>query len=87
MLIPGLVVELHETHALLHQSARQQAVVGERGLTRLGAIQFQRLCGSLPMSIRSGAHGLHPERHFERIDARGDFGIAGDVEAHLIELR
>ncbi len=32
MLVPSLMVELHEADTALHQPAREQAVIGERGL-------------------------------------------------------
>ena len=41
MLIPGLVIELHEAHAALDQSPRQQTVVRKRRLARLGAVHLQ----------------------------------------------
>ena len=39
------VIELHEADAALDQPAGEQAVVGERGLARLGAVQLERLVG------------------------------------------
>ena len=81
MLVPGLVEELHEADAALDQPAGQQAVVGERGLP--GSAPYRsRICfGSRAMSISSGALDLHPERHLERVDPRGDLGVAGLVAA------
>ena len=38
--VPAAVIELHEAHAALDQPPRQQAVVGERRLARLGAVQL-----------------------------------------------
>ena len=46
VVVPVGVVELHEPHAALDQPAGQQAVVGERRLARLGAVQLQRLLAS-----------------------------------------
>ena len=83
VLVPRLVEELHEPHAALDQPAGEQAVVGERRLARLGAVHVERCaCGSCEMSISSGALALHPERHLERVDARGDLRIAHRVEPH-----
>ncbi len=76
MLVPGLVKQLDEAHAALDQPARQQAVVGERRLARLGAVHVQnvfRLAGEIH---QLGGAGLHAESHLERVDPRGDFRIA-----------
>ena len=56
VVVPVVVVELHEPHAALDQPAGQQAVVGERRLARLGAVQVERLLRSrCARSISSGA--------------------------------
>ena len=47
-------IELHEPHAALDQPPRQQAVVGERDLARLGAVQVVNVLRLLAMSISSG---------------------------------
>ena len=45
VVVPVGVVELHEPHAALDQTTGEQAVVGERRLAGLGAVQLQRLGG------------------------------------------
>src|SRR5919107_1403574 len=47
---PRAVIELHEPHAALDQPARQQAVVRERHLSRVGAVHLvnpRRLAGDI----------------------------------------
>ena len=68
------------------------------GVTAVG-MTFVILSGGIDLSVGSvvafttvliatlvGRHGLHAERHLERVDPGGDFGVAGDVEPHLIQL-
>ena len=56
VLVPGLVEELDEAHAVLDQPPGQQAVVGERRFARLGTVHLERvLVGSCDRSISSGA--------------------------------
>ena len=86
VLVPGFVEELHEAHAALDQPAGQQAVVGERRLARLGAVHLEHVLRLLRDVHQLRRAGLHAERHLERVDARGDFGIADCVEPHLVQL-
>ena len=52
VVVPVGVIELNEPHAALDQPAGQQAVVGERRLAGLGAVQLQGL-GVSPSRGRS----------------------------------
>ena len=45
MVVPVGVVELHEPHPALDQPPRQQAVIRERRLARLGAVELHGLGG------------------------------------------
>ena len=87
VLVPGLVEELHEAHAALDQPAGQQAVVGERRLARLGAVQVERLrFGSFERSISSGALVCMRKAISYGGDARGDLRVADDVQRIAVEL-
>ena len=75
-----------EPDAPLEQPAGQQAGIGERRLARLGAVHLEdvpRLVGDLH---QRRALGLHAEGHLEGVDPRGDLGVAGGVELHLVQL-
>ena len=84
--VPAAVIELHEPHAALDQAARQQAVVGERHLARLRAVQRvdrRRLARDVGQ-LRHAA--LHPVGHLVRRDARVDLRIAGLRAPHPVQV-
>ena len=75
-----------EADAALDQPAGQQAVVGERRLARLGAVQLEDVLAARCADVHQlrGA-GLHAEGHLEGVDARGDLRVADCVEPHLVQ--
>ena len=85
MLVPSLMVKLHEADTTLHQPAREQAVIGERGFSRLGAVQGQRFLGSLAMSINP-ERSTASETPSRRSDARRISGSPVASSAQLIQL-
>ena len=86
VLVPDFVEQLHEAHAALDQSPGQQAIVGERRLARLGAVHVENVLRLLGEVHQLRGAGLHAIGHLERVDARGDFGIADHVETLAVEL-
>ena len=83
VLIPSFVKDLHEPHAPLDQPPREQAGVGERRLARLGAVQLEDVLRLAADVDRLGRARLHAVGHLERIDPRGNLGIADRVEMLL----
>ena len=76
VLVPGFVIDCTKrTPRSISRRASRQLFAND-GLPG-SAPYMSRICfGSLRRSISSGALDLHPERHLEGVDARGDLGIA-----------
>ena len=85
VLVPGLVEQLDEAHAALHQAPGEDAVVGERGLARFRSVHLQHARRFLREIHQFRRAHLHPVRHLERIDARLDLGIADFPVMHHVE--
>src|SRR6185312_7819947 len=85
VLVPGFVIELHETDTALDQAAGEQTVIGERRLARLGAVHFENVLRLFGEIHQFGRARLHAVGHLERVNACGDLGIAGHALAHLIQ--
>ncbi len=86
VVVPVGVVELHEPHAALDQPPGQQAVVGERRLARLGAVQVERRLRLARQVDQLRGAGLHPVGHLVGGDPRGDLRVAGGVEPLGVEV-
>jgi hypothetical protein len=74
--VPAPVEQLHEADAALDQPPRQQAVVGERFLAGLGAVEFLdvvRLAGDVH---DFGDFRLHAKGHFVLGNTCQDVGVA-----------
>ena len=72
MLVPAALVDLDETDAALGQAAGLEAVGGVgAGLAGVGTVEVEGGLGFLREVHQIGNRGLHPERHFERLDAGG----------------
>ena len=84
MVIPVGVIQLHESHAALYQSASQQAIVCIGGLTRLGAVKIQSLFGFPGQIDQFGSARLHPEAHLVRGDPGCYLLVARAFETGLI---
>ena len=83
--VPAPIEQLHVPHAALDQPPREQAIVGETLLARLGAVQLVdvlRLLGDVD-GVR-GRH-LHAERHFVLGDAGDRLRIAELLVGPLID--
>ena len=85
VLVPGLVVELHEPDAALDEPAGEDAVVGEGGLAGIGAIHFEDLLRLARQVHQLGCARLHAKRHLERADAGRDLRVPGHVQAHPVQ--
>ena len=86
VVVPPLVVELHEPYPALDQASRQQAVRGERRHPRLDAIIHQRP-GRLLLEVHQlGGARLHAVGHLVGVDAGGDLGIADGAEMGRVQV-
>ena len=85
MLVPRFVENFDEPDAALDEPAGEQAGVRKRTFARLGAVHLEGLFRFLGNVHQLRRGKLHAIRQLERVDARGDFGIADDVEMFLIE--
>ncbi len=85
VLIPGFVEKLHKAHAALQQPARQQTIVGEGRLARLGAVHRQDVLRFFGDIHKLRGARLHAIGHLERANAGGDFRIADQIEATLVQ--
>ena len=85
--VPAAVIELDEAHAALDEPAREQAVVGERHLARLGAVHLV----DLPRLVRDVGQlrdaRLHPVRQLVRRDARRRLRIAASLVLQRVRGR
>ncbi len=85
MLVPRFVEELHKADAAFDESTGEQAIVGEGRLARFGSVEIEDMLRLVGQVGRLGGGGLHTKSHFVGIDARGDFGIANDVEILAVQ--
>ncbi len=85
-MVPIGVIKLHESHAALDESPREQAVVGEGRLARLGTIHVERLFGLVFDARQFGSRRLHRERHLVGLNASCDLRIADISEPQIVEL-
>ncbi len=84
--IPTAVVELHEPHAAFHQSTREQAVVGKRGLSWLRAVEVVDRLGLAGDVGELGHARLHPVGEFVRVDACLDLRVAHTRLAQAVQI-
>lgn len=75
MVIPVLVVELHEPHAPLHEPAGEQAVAGERRRVGVDPVHLEHIPRLVADVDQLRHRRLHVERHLEGVDAGLDLGI------------
>ena len=86
MVVPAGMIDIDETDSPFHQTPRQQAVAGERRLSLLGAVHFQRR-RTLPRQVHEfGSAALHAVGQFVGTDARGDLRIADDAGMVAVEI-
>ena len=77
---------MDEAHAALDQSRRASKTIIRKGtFARLGPIHFERFLGFLGKVHQLGRAGLHAVSHLEGVDARGNFRVAHDIEAFLVQ--
>ena len=86
MVVPVVVVDLHEAHTAFDQSTGEQGGVGEAaGIFRFFAVEGVGAI-RLGADLREFGHAaLHAEGHFELLDAGMSFGIAHQLVIHFIE--
>ena len=86
MVVPVAVVELDEAHASFGETSSEQAVAGERAVTRSGAVGFHD-GGGFFRDVHQFRHaGLHLEGHFVLADAGDDFRILSGGMFERVEL-
>ena len=85
VLVPRLVKQLDKPHAALDQPPCEQAIVGERGFARLGPVHFQNLFRLAVEIHQLRGAGLHAKGHLERVDPRGNLGVAHLSQPKLVE--
>ena len=86
MEVPTPIEELHVTHALLDQPAREKAIVGEAGGAGLRAVRFEhqrRLAGDVH---HLGHRHLHAEGQLILGDAGEGFGMTQLLGLHLVQV-
>ena len=81
-----MVVELDETDTPLHQAPGQEAVVGERLLTRPGPVHAVDVLRFIADVHQFGDAGLHPVGQFVGGDTAQDLRVAHRPVLPLIEL-
>ena len=84
VVIPGPVVELHEAHAALEQSPREQAVGGVGAIRALGPVELEHVLRLVREVYELGHRGLHAEGQLVLGDARAQDRI--DVSREPVEL-
>ncbi len=80
------MIELDKAHASLGQPAGHQAIVGEAGFARFGAISSQHGGGLLADVHGVGGLHLHAERHLVLSNPGDGFGIAELGIGLLVDL-
>ena len=87
MVVPVVVVNLHEADALFDELAGHECGVGEgAGLLHVRAVHVERLRGFLVQVDEVRHARLHPVSHLVLLNAGVRFGVADLRERHLVEL-
>ena len=76
VVVPVGVVELYEADAAFDHASGEEAVIGEGGLSGLGAVHVECVFGFLFDLGEFGGGDLHGEGGFVGFDASLDFGVA-----------
>src|SRR2546425_1616159 len=86
VMVPGFMKKLHEAHASLNKTARQQTVIRVRGFAGLRAVHIERLFrlfGNIGQLRRALLHAIS---HLESVDAGGGLLVRGESHVMLIYL-
>ena len=87
VMIPARVVNLNETNTPFRHSAGEQALAGERTVTRLlDPVRFERRRGFAHQIDQFGRRRLHPIGHFVGLDAGADGVDGGPAETGFVQL-
>src|SRR5579871_2570808 len=86
MMVPAPMVELYKAYPALHQTPRQQAVIPERGLAWLRAVELVRRLRLFRDVHQFRDARLHPVGQFVGRDPGGDLRVADFREMILIQI-
>ena len=85
MVVPSLVIKVHEPDTPLDQASGKEAVIRERGLAGLDAVKLQRFLGLAGEVHQFRGAGLHPVGHLILGDAGGDLRVSNVAQVAPIQ--
>ena len=87
VVVPVGMEELHEAHAALDETSREDAVGGVAAwASGIGTVELEDLVGLVGEVGELGHAGLHAEGHLILADAGRDLGVAGAFESASVQF-